>query len=406
MYLLNRMQKYKIFFVRRKVFRFYCFLAPFLFVSLRKKPYFCIVIELERHIEILLLNNDCVIVPGLGGFMAHYVEARFSEEDGLFLPPLRTLGFNPQLQLNDHLLVQSYIEAYDISYPEALRRVEDEVTELRQHLETEGQYELNDIGTLSLNEEGKLEFEPCEAGILTPDLYGLSTFEMPTVNQIIRQAAKEKEEEVVIKQTSDEVQQPAVETQLSADLPIEEQEPAEDEKKSQDALVIPMAWVRGALAAAAAIIMFFMMTPPVSNSNIPSEVVQSSMIPTIGSKEVKKTSVPQQPAAKSQQPKANSQKPTSSSQQPAANDQHATSPKERYVIVLASQTTLSNARDFLYQLAKKGYDDTHIMEMNDNNKVRVTFGSYDSESDAHQKLHHLRSEDEVFQEAWILKTNK
>lgn len=59
-----------------------------------------------------------------------------------------------------------------------MRRIEDEVGELRQCLESEGRYELDDIGTLSLNEDGNCVFEPCEAGILTPDLYGLSSFEM------------------------------------------------------------------------------------------------------------------------------------------------------------------------------------------------------------------------------------
>ena len=85
------------------------------------------MIELERHIEILLLSNDCVIVPGFGGFTAHHIEARYAETEQLFLPPLRTLGFNPQLTMNDSLLALSYVEAYDISYPEALRRIENDV---------------------------------------------------------------------------------------------------------------------------------------------------------------------------------------------------------------------------------------------------------------------------------------
>ena len=136
------------------------------------------MIELERHIEILLLSNDCVIVPDLGGFMAHHIEASYDAEDKMFIPPQRTLGFNPQLRLNDSLLAQSYVEAYDISYPEAVRRIETEVVELKQHLESTGSYELNDIGLLKVNDEGKLEFAPCEAGILTPELYGLSSFEM------------------------------------------------------------------------------------------------------------------------------------------------------------------------------------------------------------------------------------
>ena len=156
------------------------------------------MIEIDRHIEILLLSNDCVIVPGLGGFMTHHVEARYDTEDQMFLPPLRTLGFNPQLTMNDSLLIQSYIEAYDISYPEALRRIENEVEELKQHIDAAGYYELNDIGELSLNEDGKYVFTPCEAGILTPELYGLSSFEMKAIAQaepiVAEDQPKEKEE--------------------------------------------------------------------------------------------------------------------------------------------------------------------------------------------------------------------
>ena len=143
--------------------------------------YFSRVIELERHIEILLLDNDCVIVPDLGGFMSHYIEARYDDRENLYLPPLRTLGFNPKLTMNDSLLAQSYVEAYDISFPEAISRIEKEVSELHQHLENEGYYELYDIGTLRLNGEGNYEFEPCEAGILTPSLYGLNTLEIDKI---------------------------------------------------------------------------------------------------------------------------------------------------------------------------------------------------------------------------------
>ena len=75
--------------------------------------------ELVKHIEILLLSKDCVIVPNFGGFVAHHVDAHYEENDCLFFPPLRTIGFNPQLKLNDSLLVQSYVDAYEMSYPDA-----------------------------------------------------------------------------------------------------------------------------------------------------------------------------------------------------------------------------------------------------------------------------------------------
>lgn len=140
--------------------------------------------ELHRHIEILLLKHSCVIVPGFGGFMAHHVSARFDESDGTMIPPMRTVGFNPQLTLNDSLLVQSYIEAYDISYPEALRLIESEVAELRLILERDRYFDISSVGRLYINDYGQYEFEPCVAGILTPSFYGLPCVEINKYNTL------------------------------------------------------------------------------------------------------------------------------------------------------------------------------------------------------------------------------
>ena len=223
-----------------------------MFIS-KKCSNFALVIELERHIEILLLDNDCVIVPDLGGFMTHHVDARYIEEEQAFLPPLRTLGFNPQLKINDSLLAQSYVEAYDISYPDALQRIEDEVNELKQRLQNDGKYELNDIGTLELNEDGNYVFTPCEAGILTPELYGLGSFEFPkresaaTINNKVEKGVKEEEE----------IKEP--EAQIIGMTPIEVNEDEEDVVK------IKFSWIRNAVAVAAVLLAispeFFPPTP-------------------------------------------------------------------------------------------------------------------------------------------------
>ena len=135
------------------------------------------MIELARHLEVLLLSNDCVTVPDFGGFVAHYVPARIDEADQTFLPPTRTVGFNPQLKMNDSLLVQSYVEANDISYPEALRRIEQEVDNIKKQIMYNGSYQLENIGMLTINDEGSYCFEPNESGLLTPTLYGLSSFD-------------------------------------------------------------------------------------------------------------------------------------------------------------------------------------------------------------------------------------
>ncbi len=320
------------------------------------------MIELERHIEILLLSNDCVIVPDLGGFMAHHVDACYDEQEHLFLPPMRTLGFNPQLKMNDSLLVQSYIEAYDLSYPEALRRIEAEVSELRQYLETDGQYELNDIGLLRLNDDGKLEFEPCEAGILTPELYGLSSLDMPLLQQ--------------------EAEAPA---SVASDINEAGQNelPADDNASQADTITIKMAWLRNLAATAAAILAFFLMTSPVENSSV--EVQQSAFIP-----------MPATVSPAEAEPKAKALT--------EATPEETVVTEPQYCLVLASQVSKNNADIFIKQLSAKGFNEARQLETK--KMRRVVYGHYNSETEAYNSLRALRSESKFFAEAWILEVKE
>lgn len=73
------------------------------------------MIQIESHIEKLLLSHDCVIVPGIGGFVTRF-EGSYVDGDEI-CPPYRSVSFNSQLKDNDGLLAQSYMAAYDTSYP-------------------------------------------------------------------------------------------------------------------------------------------------------------------------------------------------------------------------------------------------------------------------------------------------
>ena len=95
--------------------------------------------ELARHIEVLLL---------LGGFIAHNKAAEFKDSANVFCPPVRTIGFNPQLIINDGLLAQSYMQAYDTDFPDASRKIESVVSQIKDSLYKNGQSELENIGTI------------------------------------------------------------------------------------------------------------------------------------------------------------------------------------------------------------------------------------------------------------------
>lgn len=357
---------------------------------------FADVIELNRHIEILLLNSDCVIVPDLGGFMTHHVDARYDDEDHMFVPPLRTLGFNPQLTMNDSLLAQSYIEAYDISYPEAMRRIESEVNELKQLLQNEGYYEMNGIGVLSLNEDGRIVFEPCEAGLLTPALYGLGAFEMLPLGETASQPAKVTSEEKAAT-----IELPVITSDETTDE--EEEKVQADEERT---IVIKMSWLRNVAAVAAAIVLFLVMTPPVANSDFEGKTQlttsQVEFLPLPKKAELKKA----EPIKKDSS--AIVAKPDSASTLVAATAKAETpvpavvKEEPTYCLVLASQVAQKGAENLVEQMKKHGYEDTRINVHK--NVRRVVYGHYATQGAAYQALQKLHNASADFNEAWVYKT--
>ena len=378
---------------------------------------FAVVNELERHIEILLLSNDCVIVPDFGGFMAHHVDARYDGRDNMFLPPLRTIGFNPQLKMNDSLLAQSYVEAYDISYPEAIDRLANEVAEIRQRLENEGKYEINNIGTIYLNEDGNYTFEPCEAGILTPNYYGLGGFDMLPLS------TQENEPTVTFEKTNS--------TNIAENIEINQEEKQaepvvalqnatansvfdvndDDEKPSAEFILIKKSWLRNLAAACIAIIAFFAISTPLRTPNVQTSKIDTGMLTRIMPKELVTQNTHQTKLASKAE---NSEKvlkinpETNKDANDEANEKkidqaELKSAKPYYGIVLASRVTKRNAANYVETLQAKGFKAAKVVITATN--VKVVYGSYETEGQAYKALHDLRN-NEVFADGWITKVTE
>ena len=378
---------------------------------------FAVVNELERHIEILLLSNDCVIVPDFGGFMAHHVDARYDGRDNMFLPPLRTVGFNPQLKMNDSLLAQSYVEAYDISYPEAIDRLANEVAEIRQRLENEGKYEINNIGTIYLNEDGNYTFEPCEAGILTPNYYGLGGFDMlplstqenePTVT-LEKTNSTNIAENIEINQEEKQAEPVVASQNATANSVFDVND--DDEKPSAEFILIKKSWLRNLAAACIAIIAFFAISTPLRTPNVQTSKIDTGMLTRIMPKELVTQNTHQTELASKAE---NSEKllKINSETNKDANDEanekkidqaELKSAKPYYGIVLASRVTKRNAANYVETLQAKGFKAAKVVITATN--VKVVYGSYETEGQAYKALHDLRN-NEVFADGWITKVTE
>lgn len=370
------------------------------------------MVELAKHIEILLLDNDCVIVPGFGGFMAHHVDAVYDKDENLYLPPSRTLGFNPQLHINDSLLAQSYVEAYDISYPDAVKRIEAEVSEMRQTISNQGFYELPDIGVIQTNEDGNLEFEPCSAGILTPELYALTSFEF----EELRALPEEKKEDVApsVNTVAEAAEAAEEENQKQAVVvPMNEETEIYDEEDDEKVIRIKVSTLRKVAAAAVVVIMVVFAAVPFGEFNL--DGFQKSSIDTglltkvmpktqtttpeeLGSIKVINNSV-----VRTERTNAENKKIAGSETSVTnASEKKAEESKSVYVIVLASRVSKSNGEAYVSKLKKNGVKDARVISASNGSKV--VCGKYSSESEARNGAQELREISLEFNDAWVMET--
>ena len=353
--------------------------------------------------------------------MAHHAEARYEEQEGLFLPPLRTLGFNPQLQLNDSLLAQSYIEAYDISYPEAVKRIADEVHEMKQRLSEEGAYELNDIGRIFLNGEGRYEFLPCEAGILSPELYGLSSYEMLPLNSVkqVSAAALDIHSDNIPSVEAEEATTPSNEAdgKEETEIPVIALVDRENEEEKEKTISIKVSVLRNLAAACIAVIAFLLF--PSQLSETPSQPNAGSSINTEMLLRVMPKSMTKQPdqlietqptaLAGKEQPQEKQaviakEEVNNTEKRPVSNaDESVPVPQKAYTIVLASQVTKKNAEAFVEHLKKNGHESARMIKTG--KTIRVVYSSYASENEAYNALRPLRQNDSDFADGWVMKIN-
>jgi hypothetical protein len=112
-----------------------------------------IALQLRR----LFLDHDCVVVPGLGGFVLHAVPARYERDAQVLHPPGREVVFNPRLIHNDGVLAHALAVHAGMSYAAALAAVEGEAETMRRELTAGGTVVLDGVGRL-YREEGVVRF--------------------------------------------------------------------------------------------------------------------------------------------------------------------------------------------------------------------------------------------------------
>ena len=157
--------------------------------------------RLETYISDLLYRYECVIVPGFGGFITNETTAKLNRFTHTFYPPTKQITFNSHLQNNDGLLANYIASVENVTFSEAVTLIKNEIDTWSESMKNET-IELSKIGTLSLDQQGKIIFEPSTSQNYLTNSFGLATFNSPVVKRGLS-STKESELKPIIPLTSE-----------------------------------------------------------------------------------------------------------------------------------------------------------------------------------------------------------
>lgn len=310
-------------------------------------------------------RHNCVILPGIGAFLAHKVPAMYLTKEQVFMPPRRELGFNPNVVVDDALLLSEYVSAENTTYENAEKRLSRDVASLRRVLSSKGICCFGELGTFHMDINGAISFVPNENAIDDPENYGFEPLSLPLLSQC-------NERTIVIKQR-----------ELSRYIAI----------------------------AAAVILAFFFVTPISDNAyekNMQASIAQiTAKAPAIVEESKKVEEYVISPITDTvteniytSQPntvqEAETEKPTVIEEQ-TKEVEEVVVPQKTYSIIVASSPNAKNAELAIKELSRKMKVDYTIVV--GSGRHRISAGDFDNINEANDALAAIKN---TFHDAWVL----
>ena len=140
---------------------------------------------LTRYIQELLYQYECVTIPHFGAFLTRPLMAKVSD-GGNFYPPRKEVTFNQLLKTNDGILAHYVAQKEGLTYENALRLIEKEVSSWKKRLKTQT-LRFPGVGEILLNFDKKITFIPWGKVNFDTSSFGLTHFKRKLSNNTIIQ---------------------------------------------------------------------------------------------------------------------------------------------------------------------------------------------------------------------------
>lgn len=134
---------------------------------------------LSKMVKELILDDDKVVLPGLGCFVAEIVPAYFSDKGYTINPPYRKLYFRARPDEGD-TLIDFYARSNDVSYDVAERIIKDFVSELKAVLHAKKVVVFPGLGRLRATKENNVFFIADEDLDIYPEGFGMEPISLKT----------------------------------------------------------------------------------------------------------------------------------------------------------------------------------------------------------------------------------
>lgn len=134
---------------------------------------------LSKMVKELILDNDRVVLPGLGSFVAEIVPAAFADKGYTINPPYRRLYFRSKPDQGEEL-AKFYSDSNNVDLAVADRIVKDFVAELKSVLHVKKTVIFPGLGRLRATKENTVFFVADEDLDIYPDGFGLEPISLKT----------------------------------------------------------------------------------------------------------------------------------------------------------------------------------------------------------------------------------
>ena len=115
--------------------------------------------DIGKYIKELLILHDCVILPGLGGFVANYKSAEINEMLKIISPPSKSILFNRNIFHNDGLLIGHVSGKTGIGYKDVEMQVQGYTEKILKTTGSGNQFKIDELGFFFMDKEKKLQFQ-------------------------------------------------------------------------------------------------------------------------------------------------------------------------------------------------------------------------------------------------------